>query len=462
VKGFGPRTQAAILDNVAFAKSPDRSRLLWAEADTIIRTLIAWMQECPQARRVDGAGSWRRGRETVGDLDLLVESDDPAAVMAHLHAWPETSAVLLQGDTKTSIRGPRGVQIDLRVVEAASFGAALQYFTGSKEHNVKLRSRARDQGLTINEYGVQSLADEGRAKNARGSVDRRLAGRTEEEVYRAVGLPWIPPELREGTDEIALAEGGVLPDLVDLAAIRGDLHMHTTATDGEATLGEMARAAIERGLGYIAITDHSQRVSMARGLDATRLLRQWREIDRFNESLAEGGRPPLVVLKGIEVDILEKGGLDLPDAILEQADWVVASLHYGQNQPRDQITARLLGAVENPHVDVLGHPTGRLINRRQAYDVDIEAVIAAAARTGTFLEINANPWRLDLDDRHAAAARRAGVKMVISTDAHSPHGLEVMRCGVLQARRAGLTASDVVNTRSLAGLRRLMKSHRGT
>ena len=454
VKGFGAKTQAAILDNIAFAKSPEHARLLWAEADAIVQPLLEWMRACPAVRRVEGAGSWRRGRETVGDLDLVADSADAAAVMDRLHRWPETSAVLLEGDTKTSIRGPRGVQIDLRVVEHGSFGAAWQYFTGSKEHNVRLRSRARDRDLSINEYGVWRLTPGG--ANAAGR-DASLAGRTEEDVYRAVGLPWIPPELREGREEIRLAEAGALPDLVALDDVRGDLHMHTTATDGEATLGEMVRAAIDRGLAYVAITDHGQRVTMAHGLDRRRLLQQWDEIDRLNASLAEGGRPPIVVLKGIEVDMLEKGGLDLPDEVLERADWVVASLHYGQNQPRERITARIVEAIENPHVSVIGHPTGRLINRRPAYDVDIEAMIEAAARTGTVLEINANPWRLDLDDRLAAAAKRAGVKLVISTDAHSTQGLDVMRCGVLQARRAGLEAEDVANTRTLAGLKKLMK-----
>ncbi|GDX96133.1 DNA polymerase/3'-5' exonuclease PolX [Planctomycetia bacterium] len=455
VKGFGAKTQAAILDNIGFAKSPDRDRLLWRDADAIVQPLLEWMRGCQEARRVEAAGSWRRGRETVGDLDIVVESTEPGPVMDRLQSWPEASAVLLRGDTKTSIRGPREVQIDLRVVPPESFGAALQYFTGSKEHNVRLRGRARDRGLTINEYGVHRLAP-GAANDSALGRGAAVAGRTEEEVYEAVGLPWIPPELRAGGDEIRLAERGELPDLVTVAAIRGDLHMHTTATDGEDTLTEMVRAAIARGLSYIAITDHGQRVTMANGLDKRRLLRQWGEIDRLNESLAAAGAPPIVVLKGIEVDMLEKGGLDLPDDVLEQADWVVASLHYGQNQPRDRITARIVEAVENPWVSVIGHPTGRLINRRPAYDVDIEAVIEACARTGTFLEINANPWRLDLDDRHAAAARRAGVKLVISTDAHSTRGLEVMRCGVLQARRAGLTAADVANTRSLTDLRRLM------
>ena len=454
LKGFGEKTQAAILDNVAFAKNPEHKRLLWNEADAIMQSLLAWMGECRAVRQIAGAGSWRRGRETIGDLDLVVDASDADAVMDHLAAWRETSAVLLRGDTKTSIRGPRDMQIDLRVVGDASFGAALQYFTGSKEHNVKLRSRAREHRLSINEYGVFPLAsganDPTAQANSRG-------GATEEEVYRAVGLPWIPPELREGGDEIRMAERDALPALVELGDMRGDLHMHTTATDGEDTLADMVRAAIARGLAYIAITDHGQRVTMARGLDRKRLLTQWSEIDRLNESLSAEGPPPIVVLKGIEVDMLEKGGLDLPDEVLARADWVVASLHYGQNQPRDRITARILEAIENPHVSVIGHPTGRLINRRPAYDVDIEAVIEAAARTGTFLEINANPWRLDLDDRHAAAAKRAGVKVVISTDAHSTGGLDVMRCGVLQARRAGLEAEDVANTRTLAQLKKLMK-----
>ncbi|NBP81346.1 PHP domain-containing protein [bacterium] len=262
------------------------------------------------------------------------------------------------------------------------------------------------------------------------------------------------------------AEEGRLPTLVSVEDIRGDLHMHTHATDGEESLADMAAAAIARGLEYIAITDHGQRVRMAHGLDASRLLRQWEEIDRFNEKLREQARdegrktPRLVVLKGIEVDMLEKGGLDLPDEVLEQGDWIVASLHYGQNQPREQITKRILEAIENPNIRVIGHPTGRLINRRPAYDVDMEAVIDAAASTGTFLEINANPMRLDLDDVHAAAARRAGVKLVISTDAHSIQGLDLMRCGVIQARRAGLQAADVANTLTLKSLQKLIASSR--
>ena len=453
LKGFGAKTQAAILGNIAFAMDPGHARLLWEQADDIATNLLAWLRQCPAARQVEAAGSWRRGRETVGDLDLVVDGDDSATVMDRLATWPDTAAVLQRGETRMSIRGPQNVQIDLRVVPPESFGAALQYFTGSKEHNVRLRSRARELGLTINEYGVHRLGSDEAAPPRSGAV----AGRTEADVYAAVGLPWIPPELREGGDELERAAAGKLPVLVELADMRGDLHMHTTATDGEDTLSDMVRAAASRGLEYVAITDHGQRVTMARGLDRDRLLRQWDEIDRLNEALAADGSPPIAVLKGIEVDMLERGGLDLPDEVLGRADWVVASLHYGQNQPRDRITARIIEAIENPFVRVIGHPTGRLINRRPAYDVDIEAVIAAAARTGTFLEINANPWRLDLDDHHAAAAKRAGVKLVISTDAHSTRGLDVMRCGILQARRAGLERDDVANTRTLAGLRELMR-----
>ena len=447
VKGFGAKTQSTILANIGFAKDPAHDRLLWRDADLIVQELLAWLRDCPVVGRIDGAGSWRRGRETVGDLDLVVASSRAAEVMDRLVAWPQTASVMLRGDTKISIRGPRGVQIDLRVVDESAYGAALQYFTGSKEHNVRLRGRAKDRGLTLNEYGLRA--------DAMADAPRE-AGRDEESLYAALGLAWIPPELREGRDEIDQAATGTLPRLVGLGDMRGDLHMHTNATDGEDTLVAMVQAAIARGLEYIAITDHGQRVTMANGLDRHRLLAQWEAIDRLNESLAADGPPPIVVLKGIEVDMLERGGLDLPDDVLARADWVVASLHYGQNQPRDRITARILEAIDHPAVTVIGHPTGRLINRRPAYDVDIEAVIEAAARTGTFLEINANPWRLDLDDRHAAAARAAGVHLVISTDAHSTAGLDVMRCGVLQARRAGLEPRHVANTRPLAELRRLV------
>ncbi|MEQ8835678.1 MAG: PHP domain-containing protein, partial [Lacipirellulaceae bacterium] len=297
-------------------------------------------------------------------------------------------------------------------------------------------------GLKVNEWGVFEVD---------GDEEKYLAGATEEEVYAALDLPWFPPELREAREEFQLAADEGLPRLIELDDIRGDLHMHTNASDGKATLEEMAEAAIAKGLEYIAITDHSKRVSMANGLDGKRLLKQWKEVDQLNEELTE-----LEILKGIECDILEAGGMDLPDEVLEQADWVIASVHYGQNQSREQITERILGALENPHVDIVAHPTGRLINRRERYEVDIDAVFAAAAEQGNLLELNANPARLDLDDVHCAAAKRHGVPIVISTDAHHTGGLDVMRYGILQARRAGLTAEDVANTRSVAEFKKLL------
>jgi DNA polymerase (family 10) len=295
--------------------------------------------------------------------------------------------------------------------------------------------------LKVNEYGVFSSASE-----------QYVAGRSEQDVYAALGLPLFPPELREGRQEFEWADQHALPELIELDDVRGDLHMHTDATDGSATIQQMAAAAKQRGLDYIAITDHSQRVSMAQGLNAKRLLNQWKEIDRLNQQ--EEGR--FLILKGIECDILERGGMDLPDDVLAQADWVLASVHYGQRQSQQQITQRILGALENPYVTAIAHPTGRLLNRREAYQVDIDAVFRAARQHGKLLELNANPHRLDLHDLHCAAAKRLGIPVVINTDAHSPEGLATMRYGVQQARRGGLTPQDVANTRSWAKLRQLI------
>jgi DNA polymerase (family 10) len=442
LKGFGEKTEKMILERLAFAQQQEQ-RIFWADADQIAQALLRHLRQVPQVERAEVAGSYRRGRETVADLDVLVISDSPAAVMDAFGRFAEVGELLARGDTKMTVRTKRGLQIDLRVVPRESFGAALQYFTGSKAHNIELRSRARQRGLKINEYGV-----------FRG--EERVAGETEEDVYAALGLPWIPPELREARMEFQWADQGRLPSLIELQEIRGDLHMHTSESDGKATLEEMAEAAHARGLRYIAITDHSPRVTMAHGLDARRLRKQWRKIDQLNEQWQ--GR--LVILKGVECDILEKGGLDLPDDVLAEADWVVASIHYGQRQSRSQITERLLQAIEHPSVHAIGHPTGRLINRREPYDVDIEAVLEAAARHKKFLEINATPDRLDLNEIHAAAARERGVMLVINTDAHSVEGLDAMRYGVLQARRAGLTAHDVLNTRTWKELSALLRASR--
>jgi len=433
LKGFGAKTEDMILQGIDLAETAGK-RLYWSDADGLAQLLRRHFESLPGIERLELAGSYRRGKDTVGDLDLLVVSTSPDAVMDRFAEFPDTAAVIARGDTKMSIRTHHGFQIDLRVVPKESFGAALQYFTGSKEHNVILRGRAKQLGLKINEYGVFRIA---------GDHEEYVAGADEDEVYRAVGLPLVPPELREGRREYEWADVGVLPDLLQLDDLQGDLHMHTSATDGSATLREMVDAAIARGHKYIAITDHSQRVSMARGLDATRLLRQWAEIDALNQQL-EGA---IVVLKGIECDILEKGGMDLPDDVLAQADWVLGSVHYGQRQPRAQITERILGALENPHVDAIAHPTGRLLNRREPYDVDLDAVFRAARQQGKLLELNAHPARLDLDDVACATAKSHGIRIVINTDAHSPEGLDMMRFGVLQARRAGLTRDDVANAR---------------
>jgi DNA polymerase (family 10) len=457
LKGFGKKTQDKILAGIDTAARV-QERMYWAHADEIVQELLTHMRKLPGIRQMEVAGSYRRGRETIGDLDLLVDADDADAVMNHLNRFEELATVIGRGDTKMSIRLGRGLQIDLRVVPSMSFGAALQYFTGSKDHNIVLRGMAKDCGLLINEYGVFRTSEKTtrKRKSAPGSAgglpddDQRftdpdspnyVAGRTEEEVYAALDLPWFPPEIREARQEFAWAAGGKLPDLIEVTDLKGDLHMHTTASDGKATLREMAVAAKQRGLAYIAITDHSPRVSMARGLNAQRLREQWAEIDRLNRELDN-----FLVLKGIECDILEKGGMDLPDDLLAEADWVIASIHYGQQQPSRQITDRILGALENPHVSIIAHPTGRLIGRREPYAVDLDAVFMAAAKHRKMLEINANPARLDLDDVACAAAKRHGIPIIISSDAHSPDGLDVLRYGVLQARRAGLTAKDVANT----------------
>jgi DNA polymerase (family 10) len=337
-----------------------------------------------------------------------------------------------------SIRLTSGVQVDLRVVAEESFGAALQYFTGSKEHNVALRGRAKKEKLKINEYGV-----------FRG--DKMIAGRTEEDVYGALGLPCFPPELREARLEFDWADAGRLPELIERADIRGDLHMHSTWTDGTVSIEEMAAAARQRGLKYVAITDHSQRVSMVNGLNAERLLAQWAEIDALNRRI-EG----ITVLKGVEVDILERGGLDLPDDVLAGADWIVASLHYGHNQPKEQITRRAIEALENPYVCAIAHPTGRMLLRRKPYEIDLDAVFRAARDNGKFMELNAHPKRLDLDDVACAAAKKLGVPIVISTDAHRVEGLDAMRYGIMQARRGGLTKADVVNTRDWPQVKKML------
>ena len=441
VKGFGAKTEATILDGLEIAAEAEK-RIYWARADDIAQSILQHLRICDAVQKLEMAGSYRRGKDTVGDLDVLAVAADAKRVMDCFAAYDDLAEVLLRGDTKMSVRLYNGLQVDLRVVPAESFGAALQYFTGSKDHNVMLRGLAKSRGLKINEYGV-----------FRG--DEQIAGRREEDVYAALDLPCFPPELREARREFDWASAGKLPQLIELDDVRGDLHMHSTWSDGTATIEEMAAAAHQRGLSYIALTDHSKRVTVASGLDAARLRRQWAEIDRLNERLKR-----FTILKGIEVDILEAGGLDLDDDVLAEADWVLASVHFGQKQSREQITARVIGALENPHVSAIAHPTGRLLNERKAYDIDMLAVLKAARDNGKMMELNAHPSRLDLNDVACAAAKSLGVPIVISTDAHRPETLDAMRFGILQARRGGLTKHDVANTRTWPRMKKMLPTGR--
>lgn len=440
LEGFGAKTEQTLLKGIDIAAAANQ-RIYWSDADAIATEIGQHLKTCKAINRLEFAGSYRRGKETVGDLDVLVDSTDHDAVMDRFAEFGEIASVIGRGETKMSVRLESGFQIDLRVVPAESFGAALQYFSGSKDHNVVVRGRAKSKGLKINEWGV---FDE--------TTDQYLAGKTEEEVYRSIDLPWIPPEIREARKEFEWAEAGTLPKLIETGDIRGDLHMHTTASDGKATLKEMIAAAESRGLEYIAITDHSKRVSMANGLDEKRVLEQWSEIDDINES----GEFKIHVFKGIECDILEAGGMDLDDEVLAQADWVLGAIHYGQNQPLKQITDRILGAIENPNVNCIAHPTGRLLNRRDPYEVDLDQVMNAAIEHQKMLELNANPARLDLNDIYCAEAKSRGIPIVISTDAHSVKGLNVIKFGIKQARRAGLTRKDVLNSKTLKQMQKLL------
>lgn len=447
LKGFGPKTETLILRGMHIAEAAGK-RMYWAHAEETVLAVQAHLQACSAVARLAFAGSYRRGKETVGDLDALVVSSDHDRVMNQLETFPTVAETIGRGETKMSVRLEAGLQIDLRVVAPESFGAAMQYFTGSKEHNVLLRGRAKRRGLKVNEYGVFREEE---------NQPTYVAGASEMDVYSALGLPWIPPELREARREFEWADADALPELITPADLQGDLHMHTTETDGLATLEEMVAGAKQRGLQYVAITDHSQRVTMAQGLDPNRLLAQWSVIDQLNRNRND----EFLVLKGIEVDILENGRLDLPDDVLMQADWVVASLHYGQNQSKQQITERLLAALENPNVCVIAHPTGRLIDRRDPYPLDIETVLQAARDQGKMMEINAHPARLDLNDVHAATAKEWGIPIVISTDAHNVADLDVMRYGVLQARRAGLTRHDVANAHPWHEIHKMLERPRG-
>jgi DNA polymerase (family 10) len=435
--GFGPKTEQKVLAAIEAHRKKKR-RFLRSVAAEYGEPLADWLRAGRGVREVVIAGSYRRGRDTVGDLDILAVAPDRSDVMTRFTRYEEVAEVVSQGPTRAAVVLRCGLQVDLRRVRAESFGSALQYFTGSKAHSIQLRRRAQERGLKINEYGV--FRDE-----------RRVAGETEASVYEAVELPWIPPELREARGELDAAAAGRLPDLVTLADIRGELHCHTSATDGRADLETMARAARERGLEYLAVTDHSRRLTMVGGLDADALARQAEAIDRLNERL-DG----ITLLKGIECDILEDGSLDLPDSALAQLDLVVGAVHGRFDLPRAKQTERILRAMDHPCFTILAHPTGRLIQERPPYDVDLDRIIRHAAQRGCFLELNSQPRRLDLDDLACMKAKEAGVLVAVNTDAHSERDLDLRVHGIAQARRGWLEAADVLNTRSLDALRPLL------
>jgi DNA polymerase (family X) len=411
-------------------------RFLIDVAENAAEKLIDYLRLFPGLDTIEPAGSLRRGRETVGDLDILVTGpacaeDKVAAVVEYTAAYPPIADLIAKGQNKVSFRLRNGLQVDVRLLPQASYGAALQYFTGSKMHNVAIRQRALKRGYTLNEYALARLDN--------SSV---VAGITEHEIYEALGLQWIPPELRENNGEIEAAEAHTLPTLIELADIRGDVHMHTDATDGRNTIREMAEAAIDRGYEYIAITDHSKNLAMTNGLDDERALAHLRRIREVEQEL--DGK--IHIFTGIEVDILSDGALDLSNEVLAQMDVVIASVHSLFNQPEEEMTARVLRAIENPFVRILGHPTGRLLLRREAFQINLGVILRRAAELGVALEHNAYPDRLDLCDRDLRFSRELGCKISINTDSHHTSHLEKMRYGIRQLRRAWLRKEDVLNT----------------
>lgn len=436
LKRFGAKTEEKIRAGLERARGPHRFRLDLVEP--VARSVVARLIEVGRAAEAVPAGSFRRRKETVGDLDIVATGIRPALIMDALATHPDVARVLAKGETKSMVELRSGLQVDVRVVPRGSFGAALHYFTGNKDHNIAVRRRGQLLGLKVNEYGVFR-------------EEHRIGGSTEASVYKAVGLPVIPPELRENLGEIEAAEAGALPRLIEEKDVRGDLQCHTTDSDGRSSLEEVVAAARARGLEYLAITDHSPHPRVARGLDVDGLREQGRRIDAMNRAQSD-----VTVLKGVEVEILRDGTLDLPADALQQLDIVVASVHEGFQLSEEEQTRRVARALEDPNIDILGHPTGRILGDRPGLALDFEKVLKAAREHGCVLELNAQPERLDLPDTLLRRAKMSGVKVSIGTDAHDASQLAFLRFGVDQARRGWLEPRDVVNTLPLADLRRLL------
>jgi DNA polymerase (family 10) len=441
LRGMGAKKEALIVQALADRKR-HAGRHLLPDTHQAAAEVVRFLREQAPDAAIEPVGSLRRGCESCGDIDVLVSGGD-GSIMDRFVEYPLASRVLAQGDTKSSLLLSGGFQADLRLVAPDSRGAALQYFTGSKAHNIALRDRAIRLGFKLNEYGL-----------FRADTDERVAGATEEEIYTALGLAWIAPELREDRGEIEGAAAGALPRLIALGDLRGDLHVHTTETDGRNTVAEMAQAARQAGLDYLAITDHTQSLAMANGLDEKRAEAHAARIR------AADGQHGVRLLAGVECDIRADGTLDLHDDCLASLDFVIASVHSGFNQERQQMTDRVLRALENPHVDVLGHPTGRLLLKREPYPIDVDAIVGAAARLGAAIEVNSQIDRLDLNDVHARFARDRGVRLAISSDAHSRAGLDALRWGVVTGRRAWLRPDDVLNARPFDEMKKLLRRNR--
>lgn len=457
LKGFGEKSAAKIQRAIEDHRK-QQGRTLRAEAEPYIDTLMAHMEAAPGVGRLEVAGSYRRRKETVGDVDILAACDgDGEAVVEHFTAFDGAVRVEAAGSTKGNIILRSGLSVDLRVIPSASFGAALLYFTGSKEHNVRLRTAAVKRGLRVNEWGVFEVPEGADADELGPREGERVAGETEEACYATLDLPWISPELREDRGELDAAREGALPELIEIDDVKGDLHMHSTWSDGENTIVEMARGCVERGLTHMVITDHSRSLTMVNGLTPERVREQWDEVAEAQREIGD----EFTILRGQEVDILKDGSLDQPDDILEELDLVVASVHSFMDQDRKTMTERVIRAVSHGCVDILGHPTGRLLGRREPFAIDMEAVLDACAEHGVAVEINAHPRRLDLDDRYAYRARELGVKVAINTDAHAVRGLDVLRFGLDQARRGWLEADHVVNCLSTDDLKSWLAGRRG-
>jgi len=443
LSGMGAKSEQKIIEGIeALARRTDRVRI--DIALTAAERVLGALLELPQALYGHVGGSIRRGRATIGDIDLLIASREAGPIMEAFVTRPDVSRILGNGPTKSSVELVHGQQCDLRVIPPERYGTALVYFTGSQAHNIRLRDLAKDRGYTLNEWAFTALDGSG----------SEIICETEEEVYKQFGLPYIPPELREDRGEIEAAYAGKLPHLIAQSDIRSDLHMHTTWSDGKLSVREMAEAAKARGLSHIVITDHSHSLGVASGLTVERLRAQRDEIRQVDAAMG----PNFRVFQGTEMEIRNDGQLDFPDEVLAELDVVIASLHSGLRQPRDQVTARLLNAIHNPHVDIIGHPRGQLIPNREPADLDMDAVFAAAKEHGTVLEINANPHRLDLDDAHAKRAVELGVKLAIDTDAHAAGELDLIHYGITTARRGWVQPQDVINTWSTDEFVRWMQS----